>query len=204
MIPDDYFDRFETAKYREPSRLKRGLIKRFVERFHGLFLRASPVESVLEVGMGEGFLSGYLSERFPNVRFEGLDTDDVALARAAALFPRIKTHHGTAYDLQARAGDFDLVMCCEVLEHLADPDRALAEIVSLRPRKAIFTVPHEPFFMLSNLMRGRNITRLGNDIDHHNHWTKTSFEQLLSRRFHLEELTSSYPFLLALATPRPA
>jgi 2-polyprenyl-3-methyl-5-hydroxy-6-metoxy-1,4-benzoquinol methylase len=202
MIPDSYFDRFQTPKYQEKSRLKRGLIKRFVERFHSLFLRANPVASVLEVGMGEGFLSGYLSERFPGVRFEGLDTDEVSLQRAAQLFPRIRTHHGTIYDLQSRAGDFDLVMCCEVLEHLADPDRALAEIVALGPKRAIFTVPHEPYFMLSNLLRGKNVTRFGNDIDHHNHWGKGSFEQLLSKRFDIEELTASYPFLLALVTPR--
>lgn len=202
MIPDAYFDRFETPKYREKSALKRGLIKRFVERFHSLFLRANPVRSVLEVGMGEGFLSGYLSERFPDVRFEGLDTDEVSLDRANRLFPRIKTHHGTVYDLRSRAGEFDLVLCCEVLEHLADPDRALDEIVALSPRRAIITVPHEPFFMLSNLMRGRNIARLGNDLDHHNHWGKRSFEHLLSRRFDIDELLTSYPFLLALVAPR--
>lgn len=202
MIPDAYFDRFETPKYRERSALKRGLIKRFVERFHSLFVRSMPVRSVLEVGMGEGFLSGYLSERFPDVRFEGIDTDEASLRRANKLFPQIKTHTGTAYDLRSRSGEFDLVLCCEVLEHLSEPDRALDEVAALAPRRAIFTVPHEPFFMLSNLMRGRNVTRLGNDIDHHNHWGKRSFAQLLSRRFDVEELLTSYPFLLALVTPR--
>ncbi|MEZ4298542.1 MAG: class I SAM-dependent methyltransferase [Polyangiaceae bacterium] len=202
MIPDAYFDRFETPKYREKSALKRNLIRRFVERFHSLFLRASPITSVLEVGMGEGFLSGYLSERFPDVRFEGLDTDAESLDRAARLFPRIQTHRGTVYDLRSRAGDFDLVMCCEVLEHLADPARALDEIVSLAPKRAIFTVPHEPYFMLSNLLRGKNVSRLGNDIDHHNHWGKRSFERLLSSRFDIEVSTTSYPFLLALVVPR--
>lgn len=202
MIPDSYFDRFETPKYKERSALKRGLIKRFVERFHSLFLRANPVGSVLEVGMGEGFLSGYLSERFPHIRFEGLDTDAGQLALAAKLFPRIKTHHGTIYELKERAGEFDLVLCCEVLEHLSDPEKALDEIVALKPKFVLFTVPHEPFFMLSNLFRGRNITRLGNDIDHHNHWGKKTFEQLLSSRFDIIELTTSYPFLLALTVPR--
>lgn len=203
MIPDDYFDRFATAKYQERSRLKRHLIKRFVERFHGLFLRASPVESVLEVGMGEGFLSGYLSERFPSVRFEGIDLDGDGLSRAKVLFPRITTHHGSVYDLDKLGSSFDLIMCCEVLEHLDDPDRALAAICAKRPKHVIFTVPHEPFFMLSNLLRGKNVARFGNDIDHHNHWGQRSFRALLDRRFEVVEQTASYPFLLALATPRP-
>lgn len=202
MIPDAYFDRFQTRKYRDRSRFKRGLIRRFVERFHSLFLRVSPVESVLEVGMGEGFLSGYLSERFPNVRFEGIDLDRESLDRASRLFPRIKIHHGSAYELEALGGPFDLVLCCEVLEHLREPDRALAQIAALRPKHVIFTVPHEPFFMLSNLLAGRNVTRLGNDVDHHNHWGKASFRELLERRFSIVELTASYPFLLALCAPR--
>lgn len=202
MIPDEYFNRFQTAKYRERSKLKRQLIKRFVERLHGLFLRANPVESVLEVGVGEGFLSGYLSERFPHVRFEGIDLDRGDVERAKELFPRLAVHHGSVYDLHALGRSFDLVMCCEVLEHLHEPDRALAEIAGLGPKRVIFTVPHEPFFMLSNFLRGKNVTRLGNDIDHHNHWGKRSFRELLSGRFEIEELTSSYPFLLALARPR--
>lgn len=202
MIPDEYFDRFQTAKYRENSKLKRQLIKRFVERFHGLFLRANPVESVLEVGVGEGFLSGYLSERFPHVKFEGIDLDEGDIERARVLFPRLTAHHGSVYDLHRLGRSYDLVMCCEVLEHLQEPDRALAEIAGLGPKRVIFTVPHEPFFMLSNLVRGKNVSRLGNDIDHHNHWGKRSFRELLSGRFEIEEMTSSYPFLLALARPR--
>lgn len=203
MIPDSYFERFATAKYREPSALKRALLRRFVERFHSLFLRANPVESVLEVGIGEGFLSGYLSERFPHVQFEGIDQDREALARAALLFPRIQLHSGDAHALRASGRAFDLVLCCEVLEHVADPERALAEIAAVAPRHAIFTVPHEPFFRLSNLLRGRNVGRFGNDVDHHHHWGKASFRELLSRHFEVVTLTTSYPFLLALVAPRP-
>lgn len=204
MIPDGYFERFATAKYRERSPLKRALLRRFVERFHSLFLRANPVASVLEVGMGEGFLSGYLSERFPHVHFEGIDQDREALARAAALFPRIVVRPGDAHDLRAARRSFDLVLCCEVLEHVGDPERALAEIAAVARRHAIFTVPHEPFFRLSNLLRGRNVRRFGNDVDHHHHWGKASFRKLLSRHFEIVELTASYPFLLALVAPRPS
>ncbi len=204
MIPDDYFERFQTPKYQERSKLKRRLIRQFVERLHSLFLRANPVSSVLEVGMGEGFLSGYLSERLPNTHFEGIDLDTQSLERAAVLFPRIKIHNGSVYDLHTLGKSFDLVMCCEVLEHLAEPDRALREIAGIGPKHVIFTVPHEPFFMLSNFLRGKNIKRFGNDIDHHNHWGKKSFRALLEKRFEVVELTTSYPFILVLAKPRAA
>ena len=90
MIPDAYFDRFETPKYRRRSRVRRALIRRFVRRLHELILEAGPVSSMLEIGIGEGFLSGYLSEKLPTVRFCGVDSSAQAVARLRLLFPRIE------------------------------------------------------------------------------------------------------------------
>jgi SAM-dependent methyltransferase len=211
VIPDAYFDRFETRKYSGANALKRKLIQRFAAAVHDLFVEANPVESVLEIGVGEGFLSGYLSEKFPEKRFTGVDINADDLARLRRLFPRIEAHTGSAYDLGALGtpdtpgtskSRFDLVICAEVLEHLDTPDRALAEIQRLRPRRAILSVPHEPFFMLSNLVTGKNVRRFGNDIEHINHWNPASFRKLLEPRFEVLRQTTSYPWVLCLAAPR--
>jgi 2-polyprenyl-3-methyl-5-hydroxy-6-metoxy-1,4-benzoquinol methylase len=202
VIPDAYFDRFETPKYRRRSRIRRALIRRFVRRLHELVLDAGPVRSVLEIGVGEGFLSGYLSEKLPTVRFCGVDASTEALSRLQRLFPRIEAHVGDAYDLSGLAGPFDLVLCAEVLEHLREPIRALDAIASLRPRRALLTVPHEPFFRLSNLASGANVARWGNDPEHVQQFGPRSFRALLSTRFDVLALTMSYPWLLALTAPR--
>ena len=202
MIPDEYFDRFETPKYRRRSRIRRAFIRRFVRRLHELVLDAGPVSSVLEIGVGEGFLSGYLSENMPTVRFCGVDASAQALARLRHLFPRIETHVGNAYDLSRLQGPFDLVLCAEVLEHLHEPTRALDAIASLRPRRALLTVPHEPFFRLSNLATGANVSRWGNDPEHVQQFGPRSFRKILSKRFDVLALEMSYPWLLALAAPR--
>lgn len=202
MIPDAYFDRFTTPKYRAKNPLQRALIRRFATRLHALFLEANPAARILEIGAGEGFLSGYLSEKFPEKRFTAVElhTGDLALLREK--FPRIEALEGSIYDLGFLGKRFDLVMCCEVLEHLHDPPRALAQIHALAPRHALFTVPHEPFFMLSNLLRGKNVRRLGNDLDHHQHFGKKSFSALLEPAFEVLQTTTSYPWLLALTRPR--
>jgi SAM-dependent methyltransferase len=202
VIPDAYFDRFETPKYRRRSRIRRALIRRFVRRLHELVLDAGPVSSVLEIGIGEGFLSGYLSEKLPTVRFCGVDASAEALSRLRRLFPRIETRVGDAYDLSGLEGPFDLVLCAEVLEHLQEPTRALDAIASLRPRRALLTVPHEPFFRLSNLASGANVARWGDDPEHVQHFRPGSFRALLSRRFDVLSLVMSYPWLLALTAPR--
>ena len=202
MIPDAYFDRFETPKYRRRSPLRRALIRRFVRRLHELVIDAGPVSSVLEIGIGEGFLSGYLSEKLPTVRFVGVDSSEAALARLRRLFPQIETRVRDACNLSGLEGPFDLVLCAEVLEHLDRPARALDAIAALQPRRALLTVPHEPFFRLSNLASGANVARWGNDPEHIQQFGPRSFRRLLSGRFDVLALETSYPWLLALATPR--
>lgn len=202
MIPNEYFERFDTPKYQSKNPLQRELIRRFVARLHALFLEAGPVESVLEVGVGEGFLSGYLSEKLPEKTFTGVDVREEDLARLRAKVPRITTHAASIYDVGQIPGRYDLVICAEVLEHVDDPDRALSALASLRPKHLLLTVPHEPWFLLSNLLRGKNLTRLGNDPEHVQLFTARRFRTLLERHLVIERLTRSYPWLLALGRPK--
>lgn len=198
MLPDAYFDRFETPKYRSKNPVTRALIRRYVERLHGLFVQANPVTRIVEVGVGEGFLSGYLSEHFPEKSFTGLEPGEDDLTALRHKFPRVDARIGSVYDLSVLEPPYDLVMCCQVLEHLPDVPRALDQLASLGAKHLLLTVPHEPFFMLSNLARLKNVSRFGNDDQHINHWTKAGFERLLKGRFQIEELVTSYPWLLAL------
>ncbi len=202
MIPDAYFARFETRKYRNENPVQRALIRRFVAALHDLFIEAGPVSSVLEVGVGEGFISGYLSEQLPAIRFTGVELGEADVLRARRLFPRLEVHQGSAYALQALPGGYDLILCAEVLEHLDSPGRALDEMLALKPRRLLLSVPHEPLFMLSNLARLKNVARLGNDPEHVNHWAPRSFRRLLETRLDVLRVTTSYPWILALAAPR--
>lgn len=202
MLPDAYFERFHTPKYQSKNPVQRALIRRFVRALHGLFVEAGPVKSVVEVGVGEGFLSGFLSERFVDVSFTGVDPAERDLEGLRAKFPRIDARVGTVEDLSGLSPPYDLVLCCEVLEHVADPERALDSLLSLGGSRYLLTVPHEPFFMLSNLARLKNIARLGNDPEHVNHWGKASFRRLCETRFEVLSFETSYPWILALLTPK--
>ena len=205
MIPDAYFSRFETRKYRNENPVQRALIRRFIASLHDLFIEAGPVSSVLEVGVGEGFISGYLSEQFPGIRFSGVELAEADVLRARRHFPRLEVHQGSAYALGALPGGpgaYDLVICAEVLEHLETPSRALDEMRSLKPKRLLLSVPHEPFFMLSNLARLKNVSRFGNDPEHVNHYSPRSFRRLLEGHLEVLRVTTSYPWILALSAPR--
>ena len=202
MIPDSYLDRFATKKYQSKNALKRRLIRRFIDELHSLFVAANPAQRILEVGVGEGFISGYLSECFPEKDFVGVDLSEGDIGKLREKFPKIEAHVGNIYDLSFLEGSFDIVICAEVLEHLDEPQRGLEQIASLSPKHCIFTAPHEPWFMLSNLAMGKNLTRFGNDPEHVNHFRTRSLARLLSEHFEVLEQTRAYPWLLALARPR--
>jgi SAM-dependent methyltransferase len=204
VITNAHFERFDTAKYRSRNPIQRALIRRFALAVREYFVEADPRRSVLEVGVGEGFLSGYLLECFPDRSFIGVDVNEPDIRRLRAKFPGIEAQVGSAYDLSAwrTRRDIDLVLCCEVLEHLEQPELALQEILSVGPKYVIASVPHEPFFMASNLLRGKNVRRLGNDEEHINHWGRRSFRDLLSKQFEVVRMTTTFPWIVALLRPR--
>lgn len=202
MIPDSYFDSFVTNKYKARNPVQRFLIRRFMSKLAELFDVTAPVDSVLELGCGEGFVSGQLSVRDRAGAYVGVDANADDLENLRAKFPAVEAREGSIYDLSFLGRTFDVVVCAEVLEHLDDPDAALAQITGVRPRWVVLSVPHEPWFCLSNLARGKNITRLGNDEDHTNLWGRRGFRKLLDRHLAVVRHETSYPWQLVLARPR--
>ena len=200
MISDSYFDSFQTAKYRSPNPVQRYLIRRFLNQIGRLFDQTAPAASILEIGCGEGFISGQLSKRRPNEIYMGVDPNRTDLDNLTAKFPHIQTHQGSIYDLSFLNQSFEVIICAEVLEHLEEPHKALKQIVNMKPQWVLLSVPHEPWFCLSNFLRGKNIRRLGNDEDHKNLWSHSAFVHMLQDYIHIETTTLSYPWQLALGT----
>lgn len=80
---------------------------------------------VLEIACGRGALTSWLAARGACVT--GCDISEQALAQARA-------RGGSAYaacdihKLPFRDGEFDVLVCCETLEHTLEPDAALREL----------------------------------------------------------------------------
>jgi SAM-dependent methyltransferase len=75
---------------------------------------------------------------------------------------------------------FDVVVATEVLEHLHDPSGAVRELLRVARKAVILTVPHEPWWRLANMMRGKYLSDFGNTPGHVQHWTRTGFVRLLA------------------------
>jgi SAM-dependent methyltransferase len=111
---------------------------RFMSYWHQASeLRAFKPKKVLEIGVGNGFLSGYLRSRGMNVTTVDIDP---------ALKPDIT---GSVLSLPLADGAFDVVGCFEVLEHLPFEDfpKALSEMRRVCTAGAVISVPdHTPVY----------------------------------------------------------
>ena len=77
---------------------------------------------------------------------------------------------------------------------------SLWELMRVTRQYCLLSVPHEPFFCIANFLRGKNLTRLGNDIEHVNHWGKVSFVRFLQDSgLVVRGIEMSFPWLIALA-----
>ncbi|MCE3248077.1 MAG: Methyltransferase type 12 [Geminicoccaceae bacterium] len=190
-------------KYTTRNPLARLLVANFMTTLRDLVRRAGARE-IHEVGCGEGHLSTRLAAEGWQVR--GSDVSPVAIfeaaERARACGLAIPFRVGDLYDLEPARDGAPLVLCCEVLEHLPDPERALAVLAALARPHLIVSVPREPLWRVLNLARGKYWHELGNTPGHLQHWSTLAFLDLLRDHVEVLELRTPPPWTMALCRTR--
>jgi 2-polyprenyl-3-methyl-5-hydroxy-6-metoxy-1,4-benzoquinol methylase len=186
-------------KYASANPITRRLMARFLSDLDELVERTGASE-VHEVGCGEGELAIRLAQK--GLRARGTDAFpqvlEEARRRAAAAGVEIDFEATPAEQLEPERHAAELIVCCEVLEHLEDPDRALEVLAGLARPWLIASVPREPLWRALNLARLQYVGRLGNTPGHLNHWSRGGFVRFLTSRFEVTELRSPTPWTMAL------
>lgn len=189
-------------KYRTTNPIARRLQRGFEHAMDALLDRAGEPRSILEVGCGEGHVTARLAHRFPNARIVGSDVSPEIVEVARRRHPGLRFETWSVYDARPAAEPWDLVVACEVLEHLDDPGRALAALTRLSRRHVFASVPREPWWRLMNLARGRYVAAGGNTPGHVQHWGRGRFLDLLGRHLDVVDTRSPWPWTQALARVR--
>lgn len=185
-------------KHTSKNPVQQFLITNFYKNLIELAKPLNP-ETILDAGCGEGFSLNKLAINKIGKKFEGVDGLKTALSLGRKLFPSLVLNYGSVYKLPYKNNFFDLVICTEVLEHLDNPKRALHEILRVSKKYAIISVPNEPFFMLSNFLRGKNMMQFGNDPEHIQHWTVFSFQRFLKREnIKIKAVELPFPWIMTL------
>jgi 2-polyprenyl-3-methyl-5-hydroxy-6-metoxy-1,4-benzoquinol methylase len=190
-------------KYGSTNPVVRRLMAGFERTLDELFTQAAP-SSVLDVGCGEGVLTEQWADRIAPGRIVGIDLDDPKLADewAGRQRPNLTFAPMEVEDLRFADDEFDLVAATEVLEHVTDPERALAEMARVAGRHLLVSVPHEPLWRGLNMARGAYLRQLGNTPGHLNHWTRRSFVSLLERYGEVVEIRAPFPWTMLLVAVR--
>jgi ubiquinone/menaquinone biosynthesis C-methylase UbiE len=187
-------------KYGSKNPVERSLMGGFLRAVLGFYGRVSPA-TVLEVGCGEGRLAQHLVTRGPRpMRFMACDVELTAARRD--LDGLIELRQASIYALPFEDASFDLVVCCEVLEHLHEPERGLAEVARVAKRAVIVSTPREPLWRAMNMMRGKYLRDLGNTPGHVQHFSRRGLRALVETRLRVVDGRSPVPWTVLLGKPR--
>ena len=158
--------------------------------------------STLDAGCGEGETLVRLGPLLGD-RIAAVDLSAYSVARVQERLPPIEARTASVTELPFADDGFDLVLCLEVLEHLDDPAAAVAELARVASRDVVVSVPHEPYFRLGSLMRGKYLRSFGNHPEHVNHFNRRSLRALLADAVEVRRISSAFPWLIAHGTVRP-
>ncbi len=191
-------------KYGTSNPLARLMMRGFQSTLAELLADADP-GSILDIGCGEGILTHRWAGERPQARIAGLDLADPKLAAEwdKRVLPNLEFRtHDLAEPFPFADGEFSLVSAIEVLEHVPDPERVVAEMARVTGSHLLASVPREPLWRGLNIARGTYLRELGNTPGHVNHWSKRSFVRLLGRHGDVLEVRSPFPWTMLLVRVR--
>lgn len=147
---------------------------------------------ILEAGCGEGEVSGFVAKHYGDAcSLDAFDVSESVIAKAKEEYPNIRFDTGNIYEMTKEG--YDLVLCCEVLEHLTEPEKALWELERVTSEYLIVSVPREPIWRILNMLRGKYWADLGNTPGHIQHWSKKKF-LLFLQKIEMEIVCVKSPF----------
>ena len=128
------------VKHTSGNPIQRKLIDRFHEVILEKIVGLNPA-SFLDAGCGEGFVAELLLERLPALQLTGFDHNPDSVAMAQEKNPTCSFQAASIYEIPFADRSFDVVGCFEVLEHMVEPSKALAELGRVASRSMVISVP---------------------------------------------------------------
>lgn len=189
-------------KYQDNGLIINAIMKGYFTQLDRM-LNSIAYENVYEAGCGEGHISqhvyNYNLVRQRNVHVTASDVSETVISKAKVDFPHIRFKVKSIYDLDEDDSSYELVIACEVLEHIDNPTKALKELFRISKRYVYISVPNEPIWRIANFMRGKYIRYMGNTPGHINHWTKREIMRLIDNYGNILKVATPFPWTMILS-----
>jgi 2-polyprenyl-3-methyl-5-hydroxy-6-metoxy-1,4-benzoquinol methylase len=187
-------------KYGSGNPIVKFLMKGYEASLNQLINIAEP-KSIHEVGCGEGYWSmKWLAKGF-NTKGTDFSNRVIEMAYANAReqnLPDNKFIVRNIYDLDPVSDKADLVVCCQVLEHLEKPAEALLALQRVSNPFLILCLPNEPVWSFLNMARGKYWNAWGNTPGHILRWSKKEFISLVAGSFEIIRINTPLPWTMLL------
>ncbi len=153
----------------------------------------------LEIGSGEGSIISYTKDTLPNTILFGSDIDQRIIKLSSLNLPYANWFVCEGSLIPFKSNIFDLVIVCEVFEHVYNPDVVLIEIARVTNSWMYATIPNEPWWRVLNMIRLKYINSWGNTPGHVNHWDFRGFKNFIEQHFIIQEINNVFPWITVLA-----
>lgn len=198
IVHGNYYDKYNSCFF-----VYKILVDGYLRYARELLALARPA-TVLEVGCGPGDLARRLVDPEGDtgkgvVLYHGIDISERHIGEARECCPGGHFHVASAYHLPFPDRSFDLVIACEVFEHLDRPNDAMREVHRVCGASFLISVPWEPVWRLSNMLRGKYLARLGNTPGHLCHFSRREIRRIVRSRFRIVAERRPFPWTMLLA-----
>ncbi len=161
-------------------------------------LSLADYRNIIDVGCGEGYVANYIYNLNNNIKVEGMDVSPKVISICKEKFPHIEFNAGSILTIERQTNQYDMVIACEVLEHIEKPEKALEELFRISNKYVLISVPNEPIWRISNFLRGKYIRNLGNTPGHIQHWSKKGIVKLVEKYGKVLKVHSPFPWTMLL------
>jgi len=187
-------------KYGSRNPFVRWIMKGFSGTLSCLVKKANP-RTIHEIGCGEGYWVLHWNRQGIEARGSDFSEKVINLARDNAkdggVSPAVFAQ-SSIYDVKSGRDSADLIVCCEVLEHLERPEAGLSALKRVATDYVILSVPREPIWRALNMMRGKYLASIGNTPGHIQHWSTAKFTDFVGRYFDIVEVQTPLPWTMLL------
>ncbi|MEI8047707.1 MAG: class I SAM-dependent methyltransferase [Bacteroidota bacterium] len=157
--------------------------------------------SIHEVGCGEGYWSLKWLEKGIETLGSDFSNTIISMAKSNAMERNLNTENFIVrdiYNLDPNSDTANLVVCCQVLEHLENPIKALEALRSVAKPYVIICVPNEPLWSILNMARGKYLSDCGNTPGHIQKWSKNGLLKFVSQYFEVINVNLPMPWTMLL------